>query len=86
MKRFIGSCLLLVLFVYPSFAQTAKINQLQLKLNQAKEDTTRLRLLQQIGDAYTAVDPAKKLYYANLFMQMAPNIISALNNMNKFLK
>jgi len=65
---------LLVLFVYPSFAQTAKINQLQLKLNQAKEDTTRLRLLQQIGDAYTAVDPAKKLYYANLFMQMAQKL------------
>jgi len=65
---------LLLLFVSPCFAQTSKITQLAAKLKQAQPDTARLHLLQQIGDAYTSVDPIKKFYYASLFMQMAQKL------------
>src|SRR5471030_1685179 len=75
MKWFIKYSLWLLLFIVsPCFAQTTKITQLQTKLNQSQPDTVRLHLLQQIGDAYTSVDPIKKFYYASLFMQMAQKL------------
>jgi signal transduction histidine kinase len=56
---------LLLLFVYPCFAQTPQIIELKAKLNQTIPDTTRLQLLKQLSAAYTTVDPKLKFYYAN---------------------
>src|ERR1700743_2547173 len=68
------SYLLLLLLFNPCFAQLAKIKDLQLKLNQSSADTTRLRLLQKMADAYTSVDLAKKFYYASLFKELAAKL------------
>jgi len=74
-KWFIKNSLwLLLFFANPCLAQTSKITQLQAKLNQVQADTARLHLLQQISEAYTSVDPIKKLYYANLFKTLAEKL------------
>ncbi|RKR81453.1 signal transduction histidine kinase [Mucilaginibacter gracilis] len=56
------------------FAQTSKVNALELQLKQSQPDTTRLRLLKQMAEAYTQVDPIKKLYYVNLFKTLAEKL------------
>jgi len=73
-KRFIMHCLLMLAPVSLCFAQTSKISQLQTRLNQVQPDTARMHVLQQMGDAYTSVDPIKKLYYARLFEQLAEKL------------
>lgn len=62
---------LLLLIAIPCFAQKTRLDDLQTKLNKATTDTARLHALQHLGEAYTAVDPLKKLYYARQFRQLA---------------
>jgi signal transduction histidine kinase/uncharacterized protein HemY len=55
----------LLLATKTGFAQSSKIDSLQIQLRQAKTDTGKLHILQQLNDAYTSVDAAKKFSYAN---------------------
>lgn len=74
-KWFIASsCCLLLLFFTPVFAQTSKVNELQVKLKQNLPDTARLKLYKQLAQAYSSVDPVKKFYYNNLFKALAEKL------------
>lgn len=76
-KWFIKRCywlLLLLPFCTPAHAQTAKVNDIQLKLKQNLSDTTRLRLLGKLTEAYTSVDPEKKFYYSVIFKKSAEKL------------
>ena len=61
MKSFTWFVILLCFAVNVCFAQASKIADLEVKLKKSQPDTNRLRLLQQIGDAYTSTDMMKKL-------------------------
>jgi len=63
-----------LLLISPCFAQTTKVAQLQLELKTPHADTTRLRLLQQLAEAYSSVDPKKKFYYATILKQLAEKL------------
>lgn len=73
-KWLIANVCLLLLLVSRVCAQTSAVNQIQLKLNQNPPDTARLKLLKQLSDAYSSVDPIKKLYYANVFKALAEKL------------
>lgn len=65
---------LLVLCYVSAFAQTTKVNELQLKLKQSLPDTARLQVLKQLTEAYSSVDPQKKFYYATIVKQLAEKL------------
>lgn len=52
-------------------AQTTQVTKLLLQLKKPMPDTTRLRLLNDLGVAYQSVDPSKKFYYATISKQLA---------------
>lgn len=66
--------LCLVLFAAPVFAQKVKVDSLENLLKQSMPDSTRLRLLQQVTEAYSTVDPKRKFYYANIYKQFAEKL------------
>ncbi|MDT3405618.1 tetratricopeptide repeat-containing sensor histidine kinase [Mucilaginibacter terrae] len=75
-KSFTGSVvyactLCLVVFAAPVFAQKQKVDSLENLLKKSMPDSARLRLLQQVTEAYSSVDPKKKFYYANIYKQLA---------------
>ncbi|MFA6248672.1 MAG: hypothetical protein WC615_17150, partial [Mucilaginibacter sp.] len=57
-------CWLLLVFSIPGYAQIAKVNELLGRLKKPIADTTRLRLLGKLTEAYKTVDPEKKFYYS----------------------
>lgn len=73
-RRFFKNYYWCLLFISPCFAQTTKVTQLQQELKKPQADTTRLRLLQQLTEAYSSVDPKKKFYYANIYKQLAEKL------------
>jgi signal transduction histidine kinase len=74
LRRFFKNYCWCLLFISPCFAQTTKVTQLQQELKKPQADTTRLRLLQQLTEAYSSVDPKKKFYYANVYKQLAEKL------------
>lgn len=74
MKKVIRFVSLLCLLANVCLAQTSKIPALEAKLKKSQPDTNRLRLLQQIGDAYTAVDLVKKLAYGKEQFELAQKL------------
>nr|WP_067055783.1 tetratricopeptide repeat-containing sensor histidine kinase [Mucilaginibacter sp. L294] len=71
MKR---CCWLLLLFSMPCYAQIAKVNELQGQLKKTIPDTTRLRLLGKLTEAYKTVDPEKKFYYSVIYKKLAEKL------------
>jgi signal transduction histidine kinase/Tfp pilus assembly protein PilF len=72
---FIKRCYwVLLIFFTPCYAQTSKVAQLQLKVKHPQPDTARLKLLQQLTEAYSSVDPVKKFYYANVYKALAQKL------------
>ena len=63
-----------MLFSYPCFAQTSKVNALQQQLKKPMPDTTRLRVLAELCSAYTSVDPVKKMDYARQCKALAEKL------------
>jgi signal transduction histidine kinase len=66
--------LVILFFQFPVYAQIPRVTQLQQQLKQPHPDTARLRLLQQLTEAYSTVDPKKKFYYANIYKALAQKL------------
>lgn len=67
-------CWLLLFFSIPGYAQIAKVNDLLGQLKKPLPDTTRLRLLGKLTEAYKAVDPEKKFYYSVIYKKLAEKL------------
>jgi signal transduction histidine kinase len=67
-------CWLLLLNAVPGYAQIAKVNNLLGQLKKPIPDTTRLRLLGKLTEAYKAVDPDKKFYYSVIYQKLAEKL------------
>ena len=63
-----------VFFVNPCIAQISKVNNLQTELKNVKSDTSRLRILQQLTEAYSSVDPEKKFQYATVYKKLGEQL------------
>src|ERR1700748_685785 len=74
MKRFTFFVVLLCFAANVCFAQAAKIADLEAKLKKSQPDTNRLRLLQQIGDAYMSTDLIKKLACGKQQLELAQQL------------
>lgn len=63
-------------------AQTSKIDELLGQWDKNSADTTQIKVLRKLSAAYTSVDPLKKFYYANQYLQLAKknNIDSSISN------
>lgn len=75
-------CLCILFFCVNATAQTSKIDELLGQLNKNNPDTTQIKILRKLSAAYTSVDPVKKFYYANQYLQLAEknNIDSNIAN------
>jgi signal transduction histidine kinase len=74
-KWFMKHCwLLLLLFSIPGYAQIAKVNELLDQLKNPIADTTRLRLLGKLTEAYRTVDPKKKFQYSITYKKLAEKL------------
>ncbi|TDO21531.1 tetratricopeptide repeat-containing sensor histidine kinase [Pedobacter duraquae] len=60
--------------INPCFAQISKVKTLQKEYKSAKSDTSRLRLLQQLTEAYSTVDPELKFEYATIYKQLGEKL------------
>jgi len=75
-------CVCILFFCVNATAQTSKIDELLGQLNKNNPDTTQIKILRKLSAAYTSVDPIKKFYYANQYLQLAEknNIDSNIAN------
>jgi signal transduction histidine kinase len=74
-KWFMKHCYwLLLFFSIPGYAQIAKVNDLLGQLKKPIADTTRLRLLGKLTEAYKSVDPEKKFYYSVIYKKLAEKL------------
>lgn len=64
----------LLLFCFPAFAQTTKVEELLKELRPKLPDTTRMRIYQQLTTAYGSVDQDKKYYYAVRYKAIAEKL------------
>lgn len=64
----------LLLFCFPAFAQTTKVEELLKELQPKLPDTTRMRIYQQLTTAYGSVDQDKKYYYAVRYKAIAERL------------
>lgn len=79
-------CLLLLLIAPGhAYAQTANVNELEQKLKQTLPDTTRLHLLIKLTEAYTSVDPEKKLHYTLVYKKLAEKLLDEKAIANAYL-
>lgn len=75
-------CVGLLFLGLSSYSQTSKIDDLLGQLKPSDPDTTQIKVLRKLSAAYTSVDPLKKFYYANQYLQLAEknNIDSNIAN------
>jgi signal transduction histidine kinase len=70
-KKHLFNGLLLLCTYVTAVAQTSKIDDLLAQLKPNDPDTVQIKVLRKLSAAYTSVDPTKKFYYANLYLQLA---------------
>lgn len=81
-KQHLLFCMLLLCIGVTVKAQTSRIDDLLGQWDKSSPDTTQIKILRKLSAAYTSVDPAKKFYYANQYLQLAKknNIDSSIAN------
>ena len=85
-----GSKLLFLLFILPVqmlFAQDQmRIDSLQIRLSNAKEDTSKVKILIDLSDTYYGKDAIKALQYAKEALQVSGDINSELFKTRSYIK
>lgn len=81
-KQHLLFCMLMLCIGVTAKAQTSKIDDLLGQWDKDSPDTTQIKILRKLSAAYTSVDPIKKFYYANQYLQLAKknNIDSSISN------
>ncbi len=81
-KKHVLTCIFLFCIHVFANAQTSKIDDLLAQLRPNDPDTVQIKVLRKLSAAYTSVDPIKKFYYANQYLQLAEknNIDSNIAN------
>ncbi len=81
-KQHLLFCMLMLFIGVTVKAQTSKIDDLLGQWDKNSPDTTQIKILRKLSAAYTSVDPLKKFYYANQYLQLAKknNIDSSISN------
>jgi len=81
-KQLLLFCMLMLCIGVMTKAQTSKIDDLVGQWDKNSPDTTQIKILRKLSAAYTSVDPIKKFYYANQYLQLAKknNIDSSISN------
>ncbi len=81
-KQHLLFCMLMLCIGVTVKAQTSKIDDLLGQWDKNSPDTTQIKVLRKLSAAYTSVDPLKKFYYANQYLQLAKknNIDSSISN------
>lgn len=81
-KQHLLFCMLMLCIGVMAKAQTSKIDDLISQWDKNSPDTTQIKILRKLSAAYTSVDPIKKFYYANQYLQLAKknNIDSSVSN------
>ncbi len=81
-KQHLLFCMLMLFIGVTVKAQTSKIDDLLAQWDKNSPDTTQIKILRKLSAAYTSVDPLKKFYYANQYLQLAKknNIDSSISN------
>lgn len=81
-KQHLLFCMLMLFIGVTVKAQTSKIDDLLGQWDKNSPDTTQIKILRRLSAAYTSVDPLKKFYYANQYLQLAKknNIDSSISN------
>lgn len=81
-KQHLLFCMLMLFIGVTVKAQTSKIDDLLGQWDKNSPDTTQIKVLRKLSAAYTSVDPLKKFYYANQYLQLAKknNIDSSISN------
>ena len=81
-KQHLLFCMLMLCIGVTVKAQTSKIDDLLGQWDKNSPDTTQIKILRKLSSAYTSVDPLKKFYYANQYLQLAKknNIDSSISN------
>ncbi|RWU06465.1 sensor histidine kinase [Pedobacter chitinilyticus] len=81
-KQLLLFCMLMLFIGVTVKAQTSKIDELLGQWDKNSADTTQIKVLRKLSAAYTSVDPLKKFYYANQYLQLAKknNIDSSISN------
>jgi len=81
-KQHLLFCMLMLCVGVTVKAQTSKIDDLLGQWDKNSPDTTQIKILRKLSAAYTSVDPLKKFYYANQYLQLAKknNIDSSISN------
>jgi two-component system sensor histidine kinase/response regulator len=67
LKQLILSCFFLTFLSVPVLAQTSRVDELLGQLNKNNPDSVQIAIMRKLSAAYSAVDPLKKLYYANQY-------------------
>lgn len=70
LKQTLILCLLIGLNTV-AIAQTSRVDELLNQLKKNNPDTVQIKIMRGLSAAYSAVDPIKKFYYANLYRQLA---------------
>ncbi|RZJ84847.1 MAG: sensor histidine kinase, partial [Chryseobacterium sp.] len=63
-----------LLFINPCAAQIPRVNALQTELKNVASDTSKLRILRQLSEAYSSVDPVKKFKYATIYKELGQKL------------